>query len=184
MIPVWLLDVDGVINACTPKPDRNVWPLDQWRRAHVLGMPILAAQPVLDFIAAVHHDGRADIRWHTTWQLDARTLADEFGLPTLPVAESPEYTARLKNRVMGEDTWWKLPAAKRVLEDEGRPLIWTDDDITYSLGRRGQDEMRSLGPALLIAPNDRTGLTPKHLRWIGDFLDLHVAEAVEEVVPG
>jgi hypothetical protein len=74
------------------------------------------------------------------------------------VADAPEYKAFLAEGVTG---WWKRPAAERVLTEESRPLIWTDDDITWSLRRQGQDEIRALGPALLIAPDDRTGLTPE-----------------------
>lgn len=178
MIPVWLLDIDGVVNACTPKPDPSIWPRNTWREAKILGFPCKAAQPVLDFILEVHESGRAEIRWHTTWQEDAQKFADEFGMPTLPIQDAPEFNRRLyDNAMQGRDTtWWKRPAAWRVLTQEQRPLIWTDDDITYSLGRRGQDEMRALGPALLIGPNERTGLTPKHLRHIGDFLDLYPAD--------
>jgi hypothetical protein len=171
--PVWLLDVDGVINAATLKPDPNVWPHDQWTRATVARLKILVARPVLDFIRATHESGAAEIRWLTTWMNDAQAIADEFGLPTFPVEGGPEYDDRLRERAFDRDAWWKLPAATRVLVEEKRPLIWTDDDITYSLGRRGQDEMRALGPALLIGPNERTGLTPKHLRRIGDFLAIH-----------
>lgn len=171
--PVWLLDVDGVINACTKNPDRSIWPLDQWTAYRVRKMPILVARPVVEFITAAHEAGTVEIRWHTTWQDMANELAAEVGLPTFPIADAPEYRTWDLDRAAG---WWKLPAAKRVLTDEKRPLIWTDDDITYSLGRRGQDEMRALGPALLIGPNERTGLTPKHLRWISDFFAIHSPE--------
>jgi len=173
-LPIWLLDIDGVINAATLRPPTYVWPADTWIQTKVIGLRIMAAQPVLDFIREVHEQGRAEIRWHSTWQDDAPKLGAELGLPAFPVADAPEYDQRLKQRAFGLDGWWKRPAAERVLA-EGRPLVWTDDDITWSLGRRGQDEIRQLGPALLIAPDDRTGLTPKHLRHIADFLDLHPA---------
>lgn len=171
--PVWLLDVDGVVNAATRNPDPSVWPRDQWAALRVHKLPILVARPVVDFIAAVHEAGTAEIRWHTTWQDGAHELADAIGLPTFPIADAPEYRTWDLDRAAG---WWKRPAAERVLTVEGRPLVWTDDDITWSLGRRGQDEMRALGPALLVGPNERTGLTPKHLRWIGDFLAIHAPE--------
>jgi hypothetical protein len=139
-------------------------------------LKILVSLPVLAFIRATHESGAAEIRWLTTWMDDAQAIADEFGLPTFPVEGGPEYDRRLHDRVFDREAWWKLPAATRVLVDEKRPLIWTDDDITYDLGRRGQDEMRTLGPALLLGPNERTGLTPKHLRRITEFLGLFPAE--------
>jgi hypothetical protein len=168
VIPVWLLDVDGVINACTLRPDPNVWPEDQWRREKVHGFWITAAQPVLDFITRVHKDGLAEIRWHTTWQRDAALIEEAFGLPPLPVQDCPEFaTAHTSER------WWKLPAAERVVMEEGRALVWTDDDIDYSIS--GKDAgalgvMRQARRILAISPSDRTGLTPKHLRRIDEFL--------------
>ena len=79
-VPVWLLDIDGVLNAAAKKPDRNVWPAADWieGRAHEAGgaaWRILAARPVVDFIRGVHEEGRAEIRWHTTWQHDAAAVA-------------------------------------------------------------------------------------------------------------
>jgi hypothetical protein len=172
--PVWLLDIDGVINACTKNPDRSVWPADAWVRPEAKGhrrvWPILAATPVVEFIRQVHEAGRAEIRWHTTWQEMAVNLGAALDLPRFPVQDAPEFLSWDLGRAAG---WWKLPAAERVLRDEGRTLVWTDDDITWSLGRRGSDDLRELGPVLLVSPSELTGLTPKHLRHIDDFLDLH-----------
>jgi hypothetical protein len=169
VIPVWLLDIDGVINACTRNPDKNVWPADQWRRDQVNGYPILIAQPVLDFITRVHEEERAEIRWHTTWQKDAVLIEKAFGLPSLPVQDCPEFADRRYDR----DRWFKLPAAERVVMQEGRALVWTDDDIEYSIS--GKDAgalgvMRQAQRILAISPSDMTGLTPKHLRLIDEFL--------------
>jgi hypothetical protein len=170
-LPVWLLDVDGVLNAASEKPDRSVWPLDQWTHTHATAgghrWPILVARPVVDFIRKVHTDGQAEIRWHTTWQHDAQCLSEVLDLPTFAVAEAPEFKTAYLDRAAG---WWKLPAAERVLTEEGRALVWTDDDATDSLGREGADDLRALGSLLLIAPAVTTGLTPKHLRRITDFL--------------
>lgn len=171
MIPVLLLDIDGVINA-GPGIPWYVWPRDQWVQTKVIGLPILAAQPVLDFIRQVHETGRAEIRWHTTWQDDAPALGEALGLPEFPVQDAPEFAHA--HHAKWRD-WWKQPAAERILA-EGRPLVWADDDITWSLGRRGQDEMRARGPVLFVSPSEQTGLTPKHLRRIGDFLDLYPPE--------
>jgi hypothetical protein len=185
--PVWLLDVDGVLNACTKVPDRNVWTKDQWDggKASASGRewPIMWARPVAEFIRTVHAQDRAEIRWHTTWQHEASAIADLLGLPEFAIADAPEFLAHEQRTPASEaerireghprPAWWKLPAAERVVRDEGRPLIWTDDDITWSLARYNADAgLRAHAPALLVSPNERTGLTPKHLRQIGDFLDL------------
>ncbi|GIH07355.1 hypothetical protein Rhe02_54220 [Rhizocola hellebori] len=183
-VPVWLLDVDGVVNACSRKPDGSVWPKDQWLSGKAQNrdgeFPILWAQPVVDFIRDVHESGRAEVRWHTTWQKDAAAIEALCGLPAFEVAVAPEFDAAVTYAAEaireGRPDWWKLPSAERVVRDEKRPLVWTDDDITYSLKRYDADAgLRAYSPALLVSPNDRTGLTPKHLRRIGDFLDLHAA---------
>lgn len=167
-IPVWLLDIDGVINACTRKPDTSVWPADVWEAKKVNGFPILCARPALDFITAVHKEGRAEVRWHTTWQKDSALIEQAYGLPSLPVQDCPEFAGRY-----GNDAWFKLPAAERVVMKEGRDLIWTDDDLV--LCNHGDEwvtleYMKDERRVLTIAPHDTTGLTPKHLRQIAEFL--------------
>lgn len=171
--PVWLLDVDGVINAIAIKPDRTVWPEEAWIRttAEAQGgdWPILAAQPVLDLICEVHDRGLAEIRWHTTWQHDAvKNLAPALDLPEFPVQDdcgvdsfAEDEDGRMAYR------WWKLPAAKHVVDVEKRRLIWTDDDLNDN--RR---ELDAFGGHLLICPQTRLGLTPKHLRKIREHLGM------------
>lgn len=174
--PVWLLDIDGVINACTPKPDPNVWPRNQWCRQEVNGFDILAAQPVLDFITEVHTGSHAEIRWHTTWQHDAQKVADAFNLPTLPVQDCPEFATR-----HATDLWFKLPAAERVVMQEARALVWTDDDISYARSSEmaAFNLMRQGQRILTICPSPYTGLTPKHLRLIREFLNMPAPAAAQ-----
>src|SRR6185436_13043128 len=95
-IPIWLLDIDGVINALDDPPDPRTWPADQWVRAMAMSnldleWPMLAARPVLDFLRQVHEQGRAEIHWHTAWQRNALNVGDALGLPAWPVAPCPEY---------------------------------------------------------------------------------------------
>ena len=181
-IPVWLLDVDGVINKIGKKPDPSIWPKDQWSagtaRCADEDWPILWAQPVVEFIRLIHESGRAEVRWHTTWQHEATAIEDLCGLPKLAVAEAPEfdnqaqYAARAILNLLPR--WWKLPAALRVVEVVQRPLIWTDDDINPELRdprRYALDTMGGTLPVLPISPNRYTGLTPKHLRQITAWLD-------------
>lgn len=163
MTPVWLLDIDGVVNAATRGiAPAYAWPADDWidTRASNNGKSwrILAARPVLDYIRSVHESGTAEIRWHSTWQQYANNASDALRLPHFPVQDAPEFLAR-------GDEWWKLPAALRVLE-EGRGLVWTDDDAD-DLTADQRDQLRG---ALVLAPAVETGLCRSHLRKIETFL--------------
>jgi hypothetical protein len=191
MIPIWLLDIDGVINAGSRDPDRSVWPEDQWIRASARDKgrdwPLLAALPVLDFLREVHTLGRAEIRWHTSWQHGAVNAAAALDLPAWPVVPCPEFDDRpaFVARALRDQqvAWWKLPAVERLIQAEQRPIIWTDDHIAAHLQRRHDmydvtSRLLVHAPAMLVAPSFFTGLTPKHLRQIGDFLDIHAPAGV------
>lgn len=173
-VPVWLLDIDGVVNAYGAGGlPTHAWPKDDWIVTKANGFNIWAARPVLDFIRSVHTDGSAEIRWHTTWQNDSHLLAEALDLPEFPVQPAPEFLDQ--GGFLRRDMWWKLPAAQRVLAEEKRRLVWTDDDAAWSL-RGGQEaELSALGPVLVLAPSEQTGLCPRHLRKIGAFLTEGVA---------
>jgi hypothetical protein len=172
-VPVWLLDIDGVVNALARGTVRGSFPPDVWRRFLVradipdLGpmlLPILVAQPVLDFVRDVHDSGAAAVIWHSTWRESAVTdLAPLLGLPAIPITVAPEWTRRPAG-------WWKLPAARRVAAS-GRPLVWTDDDIAYYADDLGDLEGRP--DTLLISPDPVTGLVQDDLDRIAAFLARH-----------
>lgn len=169
--PLWLLDIDGVVNALARGPLPTAWPEHEWLHRliiteipgrGVMTLPILAARPVLAFIADVHHSGRAEIRWHSTWRAAAITaFAPALGLPmTIPISVAPEWTDRPILQ------WWKLGAAERAVAAR-RSLIWTDDDL-----RSYEDDAAHLAAPdnLLISPYGDTGLTPDELDAIEQFL--------------
>jgi hypothetical protein len=171
---VWLLDIDGVVNALARHPILDAFPAEQWIQVMVrtdlpgigpAAFPILAAQPVLDFVAAVHASGAVEIRWHSTWREAAITdLAPALGLPRLPISIAPEWANH-----HALVPWWKQPAAERVLES-GRPLVWTDDDI--AVFRADLSAFDDRDDALLIAPDRDRGLGQAELDAIGGFLHL------------
>jgi hypothetical protein len=172
--PVWLLDIDGVINALGDPPDPSVWPEEQWLRAtavsaHDIEWPIVAALPVLEFLRQVHARRRAGIWWHSGWQGYAVNVGAALQLPQWPIRECPEYWETPLGEALedSERPWWKLLAARRVL-DAGRPLLWTDDDAYRQLG--SLDTTGWGGPALIVCPDEEIGLTPAHLRQIDDWL--------------
>ena len=197
--PVWLLDIDGVVNAVTDTPDHRVWPRDQWVRATATcaggEAPLLAARPVLEFIRRVHRQRRAEIRWHSTWQHEARAVAAALDLPDLPVQRYPELPGPAEQTVAEQTDarqadarqidagqtspeqidaggrWWKLSAALSVVGHERRPLLWTDDEVDMRLPRSGGSDLFGDAAVLIVCPRSERGLTVRHLHRISAFLD-------------
>jgi hypothetical protein len=157
--PVWLIDIDGVINVFQP----SGWGVNLTRVR--VGFPIRYNEPLIDRIRTVHLRGAAEIRWSTTWCGWPDQLAELgvlFGLD-LPQA--------FGDRPMSK-TWacLKVEAALTVLQ-EGRRLIWTDDG-EVDAGRRlfpALADAETAGRALLIAPDSELGLQPEHLDLIESF---------------
>ncbi len=63
--PVWLLDVDGVINV--PRPGWNAAPRSGNACSAGTAFRIRWAPALLDRIRALHHTGSVEIRWCSTW---------------------------------------------------------------------------------------------------------------------
>jgi len=172
--PVWLLDVDGVLNACSSRGCRSVWPQECWHRHLVADLdgrkwPILVADPIVSYLRAVHANGDAEIRWHTSWQHSApQRLAPALGLPDWPLAVAPEHHDPAEHTTHG---WWKLGAVARVLDEEGRRLVWTDDDISFGAQLTGAvGELLRRPGALAVTPRSTIGLTLKNLLAVDAFL--------------
>jgi hypothetical protein len=150
-VPVWLLDVDGVLNATRPG----------WggpglaRHVSVDGCTLkLRWEPkAIGCVRLLHMAGVVEVRWCTTWCPWAGTLEALWHLPTL-------------ERTWAEpqpDTWEAKLAAAQAMLDSGRRLVWTDDDLTAG------DLPDVDGRALLIRPLPRRGLRPEHLHEIEQF---------------
>jgi hypothetical protein len=174
-VPVWLLDIDGVLNVLAPGLPSAPWPADAWERRVVrapvpdrgeLELPILTARPVLEFVTRVHEAG-AEIRWHSTWGDAAVTrLAPALGLPPIELAVAPQWADEAA-------MWWKIPAARDVAES-GRRLVWTDDQLAlYRTDPLCAGELAALDRwdgALLLSPGPRAGLGPDELDRVAEFL--------------
>jgi hypothetical protein len=169
--PLWLLDIDGVLNALVRGPLPDIWPTDAWVQRLVvtevpdrgrMSLPIVAARPVLEFVRRVHESGLAEIRWHSTWRGAAITaFAPVLGLPgDIAISIAPEWSERPVLQ------WWKQPAAERAVA-AGRRLVWTDDDLRVF----ADDTAHLAGPdTLLLAPEPTLGLTADELDAIEAFL--------------
>jgi hypothetical protein len=157
--PVWLLDVDGVINVGWPEWDGG----SRSGSAYSSGQEFLIrwAPALIERIRGLHERYAVDIRWCSTWCCDADQLERLFGLPALERA----WTADINGLVAAAA---KLAAARQVLAEKRR-LIWTDDTEVPTDGPL-YDELTRDGRALLIAPHWRRGLLPEHLDAIEAFV--------------
>lgn len=169
-LPMWLLDVDGVINSigrpATGTAHRSVdlvvqeWPVVVWYQPDIV-----------DRINALHRAGRAHVAWLTTWDHEAAdVLAPAIGLDDFPIVTEPPGTyAKHPGSRLGH-TWWKLAAAHAELARAPRPaLIWTDDEISDDVRAATKARWPEL-PTLMLRPLEMPGLTPEHLDRIEDFL--------------
>ena len=111
---VWLLDIDGVINASAPR-----WPKSVEGKATADGRiyTIRWAPALIDGIIALVDRHDIDLRLCSTWCDDAAAITECIGLPMEPAFTglTTRYSADAKHC-----------AAQAVLSD-GAHLIWTDD---------------------------------------------------------
>jgi hypothetical protein len=182
--PLWLLDVDGVLNAVAKRPDRGVW--RDWKHgkatADGVEWPIWFSPTVTGTVARLHETGVVEVRWLTTWGAQANgELRELMGLPELAVAGEPPHLAEdhgadshgeavaIEKADDGKVGWWKLEAVQRILADEPeRPVIWTDDDLGGERDAVTWVE-RNVAQRLLLSPRPNTGLTPRQLRAIRSY---------------
>lgn len=157
--PVWLLDVDGVLNATRPgwgaAPHHGT--------AHSDGYPyrLRWAPALITRIHALHNAGHVTLRWCSTWCAYAGQVEHLLGLPRLERAWT--------HPISHDDALIAKLAAARAVLDQGHRLIWTDDEAVPTSGPI-HDELAATGRALLIAPPSRHGLQPEHLDAIEAFL--------------
>lgn len=156
-LPVWLLDVDGVINVDSPQWGQK----PATGRATALGhtYDLHWAPKLVEAIRQIHEGEMAEVVWCTTWCAWADQLEALWELPRFDRAfaeEDPRYVHRLK-----------MESALGVIK-VGRPLIWTDDDAFMEHGPRYDDLTRN-GRSLLIRPRNTVGLKPRHIDEISEF---------------
>lgn len=157
--PVWLLDIDGVLNA--PKPGWGAAP----RKTICAGFTIRWAPALLDRIRDLHRRGIVEVRWSSTWCGDPDDLADLQRVFRLDLECA--FTDRPMSKTWAE---LKAEAAVAVLAG-GRRLVWTDDaevDIASDFYPQLAAAVTG-GRALLIAPRSNRGLQPDDLDRIEAF---------------
>lgn len=159
--PVWLLDVDGVLNA--PHPEWGDQPLTgivvaEGARQKSRWSPALLAE-----VRDIRDSGLVEIRWASSWCRDISGLEALLDLTGLPLAFQGDNAG---------SRWDKYFAAESVLRMERRPLVWTDDDLHWIIeGAAGSRGMPEDGPdRLLIQPEADRGLTPQDIEVIWSFI--------------
>ena len=166
--PVLLLDVDGVLNAVQMELPEG------WRRGTYNGFVLSWDPTVTARLRALHESGRVELQWLTTWTENAdKLLAEPMGLPRglRTHGRDDVLPTGFHGERRGISGWWKLPAARAVVEAEpGRRIVWIDDDLTM----RGGDtsEWLAANPqVLVVAPDLVTGLTHPELDRVEAWLD-------------
>lgn len=156
MIPVWLLDIDGVVNKLGGRSAGDNMGIADTSDGGMYN--ITWRSSVTNFINKVISEGRADVRLCSTWVSDAKAMTDLLGLPELPLA-FPADTDRYFIRAE------KLTAAT-TLKSAGVPFVWSDDEAIPTLFRGNER-------TLIIEPDPYVGLTQSELSAISHFLDQH-----------
>jgi hypothetical protein len=158
---VWLLDVDGVVNAFRAGWSAAPRVVQVYSAADSYDYRIRYEPRLVEAIRRIHTGGLAEVMWCTTWCSEAELLEEALGLPPLPRAFTERVTGAAASLA-------KVAAARRVIA-AGRRLVWTDD-VEVGLHADECGPWASSGRALLISPNSGRGLRPKHLRRVEHFV--------------
>lgn len=168
--PIWLLDVDGVINAlCAPK----TWDEHKEGIAHLDdgSYKICWSEELIRAIELINKED-VEVRWLTTWGHYANevlrplvNLEEEF-----PVQAEPVYASGYGGASLSYTTFdWKYMAVLEVLE-EGRPIIWTDDDAWTESMLAELTEKAGEIPILTIKPYALDGLSRNDIEIIKSWV--------------
>lgn len=161
--PVWLLDFDGVINV-----DGNMWPGElmrgKARTSNGFTYSVWWPPALINAMCEIISRDVVDVRWCTSWYGYTAQLESLVGLPSLSLALTD-------NDVLYGMRCAKLGAALRVIEDECRPLIWTDDEVLTIISDE-RSAFTNNSDVLLVNTSAYDGLTPKDIEDIEQFIDL------------
>lgn len=181
--PVWLLDVDGVINAC-PYDGQfpSTYPIETWSLIYGTAQgkqwPIRYSSSLIERINELSE--HAEIRWHTTWTEDAPALGAQLGLKEFKVADTSGYYQQKFSGYVNYSNynWWKFQAAEDVLRNEGRHLVWTDDDLGSEWQHLIADIARECElNVICVQPQTYCGLREAELNEVEKFISKIEAKA-------
>ena len=146
------LDVDGAVSALSGTHGfGDGTPLDLYGDVLTVSAGLGTRLRALD----------AELRWLTTWGVDADRIGAAMGLPPLLVAEEPPMDASAGGP-------WKFVAVRAQVERERRPFVWVDDE---AIPDDADGWLASLDvPGLLVRPDPDLGLSPADLYAVDAFL--------------
>lgn len=156
-LPIWLMDIDGVLVPFAQR-QRGV----TYEAVPVGGYhgSVLVVREVLTRVRALHRAGVVQVQWLTAWEDEAASMfapsvdLDDYAVHTDPGAG------------IG---WWKTRAARTLLETSDRRVVWTDDE--FDEWPETRDLAAEFGDRLLRYPVDgMVGLSPSDLHDIEAFL--------------
>ena len=163
-----LLDFDGVINAVSKSPPRNIHPLDTWNKTTCIDKatsteyPIMYSDVVVNFIndLSINHD----VVWLTTWRDSTEQFVDKLGFNNLPFVDE-------SNRKLDPLDWWKYGIVKEVAKN--KPFVWIDDEFRSGRKKEQAELSKRKHPYLCVGPVITHGLTIKEMRTIKEFCAEH-----------
>jgi hypothetical protein len=153
--PILFLDVDGVINKIRQYGSiESTFPIVTcYGGCGNMKFPICYDPLMLNMISILSH--RVEIRWLTSWKSKTR-----FRLA--PLLQLPDFTVSTYNKYHFANDLTK--------EDVSRPIIWIDDELTYTYSKQVEALKTITQQCLCIAPLLSTGLTLEHIEEINTFI--------------
>jgi hypothetical protein len=160
-LPLWLLDIDGVLRAFDADPD---WPESPVTRTSG-HLSVKFAPSLIDWIRDVIREGSVDVVWSTTWCGRIEQMLALFDLPGWSTHEdAPGTTEAWDFYINGPEAVMIKLASVQAAIDSGRPVIHTDDHVAVSFDSPNY---------LAIRPDTERGLSQDHMLRIAAFIKNH-----------
>lgn len=168
-VPVWLLDVDGVLNASS-RPGWHAQPTRRYAYAGGHEFKFRWAPSLIDALHALIRSDLVEVRWATSWINDIGQVNRLLTMPLdLPLAFALPTDLRPATDALHDAAEDAKRTAALDIARAGRRLLWTDDEAIFPIGTSERDELITAG-ALLIEPDARRGLQPEHIEAIRTWL--------------
>lgn len=157
---IWLLDIDGVINAMNLDPNEGYKSVIA--KSYLDDFTINYNPVIIDAINNISE--KVSVVWCTTWGQEAvSVITPLLGLKTFEVTSPCSY---YEDASIG-DSWWKFNRFKASIE-LGYKVLWTDDDVNNKLLKRHPKR----NSQFILRPDYRTGLTMNDIEDIRAWISL------------